>query len=73
MIDEHLNKPFFCINADIISKVNFLNLLEDHTKSNSDVTICIRENLIQLPYGVVTLSKDKKKVKSIDEKPYLNN
>ena len=73
MIDEYLNKPFFCINADIISKVNYLNLLEDHIHSNSDATICIRENLIQLPYGVVTLSEDQKKVKIIDEKPYLNN
>ena len=34
MIDEYLNKPFFCINADIISKVNYLNLLEDHIHSN---------------------------------------
>ena len=60
MIDEYLNKPFFCINADRISKVNYLNLLEDHIHSNSDATICIRENLIQLPYGVVTLSEDQK-------------
>ena len=59
MIDEYLNKPFVLIRI-IISKVNYLNLLEDHIHSNSDATICIRENLIQLPYGVVTLVKIKR-------------
>ena len=73
MINEYLNEPFFCINADIISKVNYLNLLENHIKSNFEATMCIRENIIQLPYGVVTLNENKKKVTRIDEKPYLKN
>ena len=35
--------------------------------------LSVLEKINQLPYGVVTLSEDQKKVKSIDEKPYLNN
>ena len=49
MINEYLNEPFFCINADIISKVNYLNLLEIILKA------ILRQLVHKRKYNSITL------------------
>ena len=59
--------PTIVINADIITKLNFVNLINYHNEKKFDITICVREHSYQIPFGVVRLDGDY--VKKIDEKP----
>ncbi|MFA6126533.1 MAG: nucleotidyltransferase family protein [Bacteroidales bacterium] len=61
------NESFFVMNADILTLVNFENLLEFHIRNGADATMCIREYGMEVPYGVVRLNKNN--IVSIEEKP----
>jgi dTDP-glucose pyrophosphorylase len=61
------NLPILMMNADVLTTVNFEELLAFHNKKNSLATICIREYDIQIPFGVVNIEKEL--VKNISEKP----
>lgn len=61
------NEPFFVMNGDLLTNVNFEHLLEFHLTSNSMATMCVREYDFQVPYGVVNVEHGK--IKSIEEKP----
>lgn len=61
------DKPFFVMNGDLLTKVNFKLLMDFHNESRSQATMCVREYDFQIPYGVVKL--DKQKLVSIEEKP----
>lgn len=60
-------EPFFVINGDLLTNLDFEKLLNFHYDQNSEATMCVREYNIQSPYGEVTL--DNVKIKSIEEKP----
>ena len=63
--------PFIVMNGDLLTKVNFKNLLEFHTNnyklSNAQATMCVREYNLQIPYGVIQ-QKGNQLVR-LDEKP----
>jgi NDP-sugar pyrophosphorylase family protein len=68
------NEPFFVMNGDILTMVNFESLMDFHMRNGSAATMCIREFGLEVPYGVVRLNKDT--IVSIEEKPvqqfYIN-
>jgi dTDP-glucose pyrophosphorylase/predicted transcriptional regulator len=59
--------PIMMMNGDLLTTVNFNNLLDYHVKHGGEATMCVREYDFQVPYGVVT-GKDNR-VYSIVEKP----
>jgi dTDP-glucose pyrophosphorylase/predicted transcriptional regulator len=59
--------PMIVMNADILTKVDFKELLDFHTKEQGDATMCVREYDFQVPYGVVESKNNR--VYSIKEKP----
>lgn len=59
--------PIIMMNGDILTKLNFDNLLNFHIQSDSIATLCSREYDFQIPYGVI--DADENVVKSIVEKP----
>lgn len=65
---DNMNLPLIMMNADILTKVNFLNLLAHHNKSASIATMCVRTCSHQVPYGVVNHS-DNNELTNITEKP----
>jgi dTDP-glucose pyrophosphorylase len=67
LLKKKLNKPFFVMNGDLLTNVNFENMLDFHELNKSKATMCVREYDIQVPYGVVNLNKEK--IVSIEEKP----
>ena len=69
--DKTPQLPMIVMNADILTKVNFLNLLTHHNKSKSLATMCVRNYSHQVPYGVVTSDTDNK-LCQITEKPDYN-
>lgn len=61
------DEPFFVMNGDLLTNVNFEHLLEFHLANDSIATMCVREYDFQVPYGVVNVEKGK--ILSIEEKP----
>ena len=60
-------KPFFVMNADILTSIDFKNMLSFHNRHNSMATMGIREYENQIPFGVV--NTDGNTITSIVEKP----
>jgi dTDP-glucose pyrophosphorylase len=67
LLESAPDEPFFVMNADILTLVDFEALLDFHVRNGSDATMCIREYGMEVPYGVVRLNKDN--IVSIEEKP----
>lgn len=59
------------VNADLVTNVDFSELLSSHSKSAASVTIGVIEHLTEIPFGVVETLDGK--VTSIVEKPTLSN
>lgn len=59
--------PLIMMNADLLTNVNFENLLDFHVDSKSMVTVGVREYDFQVPYGVLNHSKGI--VRDVVEKP----
>jgi dTDP-glucose pyrophosphorylase len=45
--------PQLVINGDILTGVNFRDLVSFHRKAGADATVCVRRYEVQVPYGVV--------------------
>lgn len=71
LINEKLEHPFFVMNGDLLTKVNFDQLLEFHQDTSSLATMCIREHEYQVPFGVIETKKHR--LISIKEKPIQKN
>lgn len=68
LLPEHLpDLPMIVMNGDILTKVDFKNLLNFHYENSSEATMCVREYDFQVPYGVIEI--DNSKIKKIEEKP----
>lgn len=50
--------PMIVMNGDILTKVNFLDLLSQHNEKKAIATMCVRDYEYQVPYGVVTCDGD---------------
>ncbi len=67
LIRDKLQDDFFVMNGDLLTNVNFENLLKFHQENESQGTMCVREYDFQVPYGVVDVVGGK--IQSITEKP----
>lgn len=59
--------PIILANGDIITDLNFEELLKFHNKHNAEITLVIKEYNVQVPYGVVETNN--LSIKKIHEKP----
>ena len=67
LLQETPVEPFIVMNGDLLTNVNFENLLDFHNTHNSDATMCVRDCSFQIPYGVVSLNGSQ--ILEINEKP----
>ena len=67
LLKEKPTEPFFVMNGDLLTNVNFEHLHDFHIANNSMGTMCVREYDFQVPYGVVNIKNSK--ILSIEEKP----
>ena len=67
LLPEKQTQPVFVMNGDLLSKVNFSQLLDFHTNHDTSGTMCVREYDFQVPYGVVKIEDNA--ILGIDEKP----
>jgi len=65
--DDLPDIPLIMMNGDLLTKVDFQQLLNFHVEHCGDTTMCVREYDFQVPYGVV--KAEGQCVTSIVEKP----
>ncbi len=64
---HEINLPLLMINGDILTKLDYLALLDFHKKQSGVATMCTREYEQQVPYGVV--QTESQRLRLIVEKP----
>lgn len=67
LLPERPEQPLLVMNGDLLTKVNFHQLLDFHREHGALATMGVREYDMQVPFGVVKLKEDR--ITSIDEKP----
>jgi len=67
LLPERPVEPFFVMNGDLLTKVNFNQMLDFHGKQNAVATMGVREYDYQIPYGVVNV--ESLRIVGIEEKP----
>ena len=74
LIKNKSKEPFFVMNADLLTNINFSKMLDFHIEHNSTATMAVIEQEFQIPYGVIEI--DDLKITNIKEKPmykfYIN-
>lgn len=60
-------EPVIVMNGDLLTKVNYQQLLDFHLQQQAAATMCVREYTVQIPYGVVRLQDQM--LTGIEEKP----
>jgi len=71
LIDFELTSPFFVTNGDVLSSIDYEELLEFHNREKSDATMCIRKDSYKIPYGVIEIDEDNN-IENMIEKPTNN-
>lgn len=67
LLPKKPQESFIVMNGDLLTKVNFQQLLNFHQQHQSKATMCVREYKYEVPYGVVQI--DKHRLIGITEKP----
>lgn len=67
LLSEKPDQPFFVMNGDLLTKVNFLNMLSFHQEHESSGTMAVRDYDVQIPFGVVETSNYQ--ITALKEKP----
>jgi len=62
-----IDLPVLMMNGDLLTKIDFHQLLNFHIEQGGDATMCVREYDFQVPYGVIKASEQR--ITSIVEKP----
>lgn len=67
LFSERPEQPFFVMNGDLLTRINFQHVLNFHLEHQSCATLCVRKVEQTVPYGVVRL--DAHRLLNIEEKP----
>ena len=65
--DDMIDLPLIMMNGDLLTRVDFEQLLHFHNQSSAAATICVRQYDYEIPYGVVEVNNDL--LVNINEKP----
>jgi dTDP-glucose pyrophosphorylase len=67
LIETKFTEPFIVINGDIMTSVDFCDLIDYHATSGSMATVCARQHRMEVPFGVIQLKDGM--LQTIVEKP----
>jgi len=70
-INKNKKEPWIVINGDVISEINFKNLIDFHKENKADMTIVGRLQQFENPFGIINLNGFT--IQSVDEKPITKN
>jgi dTDP-glucose pyrophosphorylase len=55
------------MNADLVVDLDFTELVEEHEKNKNEITIVVKENITNIPFGVIKIVENT--VVGVEEKP----
>lgn len=64
---DEINEPILMMNGDLLTTLNYRELLDFHNEANGVATMCVREYEYQVPYGVI--QSEGHLIRSMIEKP----
>ena len=67
LISKKPKSPLIVMNADVLTKLSLVHLLDFHAANESFASMCVREFTFQVPFGVAQV--DGPLLTGIDEKP----
>lgn len=67
LLPEKPSLPLVVMNGDLLTKVDFGQLLDFHREHRASATMCVQEYHFEVPYGVVSV--DGHRLLAISEKP----
>jgi NDP-sugar pyrophosphorylase family protein len=70
LMGERPTAPFFVMNGDILTSINFRHMLDFHKETGAAATMAVFEKGFDIPYGVVEVDGDR--LLTIREKPTHN-
>ncbi len=70
LIEQSLSKPFYVMNGDLLTRLDFEDMLKFHVANKFDMTMGVRQYEYQIPYGVIDI--DGNSISAITEKPVNN-
>ncbi len=70
LMRDKLLEPFFIMNGDLLTNIDFENMMDYHLKNSAMATMGVREYDFQVPYGVVNVNGID--IENIEEKPVHN-
>jgi NDP-sugar pyrophosphorylase family protein len=69
-LPDSLTEPFFLVNADILTKCDFVGMLDFHRCHGADLTVGTVPHTVEVPYGVLQVQGEW--LAGIEEKPRLD-
>jgi NDP-sugar pyrophosphorylase family protein len=70
LLPDRPSEPFFIMNGDILTSVNFGQILQFHCDNGAVASMAVHEHAMQVPYGVVEVQNHE--LVKITEKPVQN-
>jgi dTDP-glucose pyrophosphorylase len=67
-----IKDPLIVLNADIVTNIDFQELLSFHNSSGSHATMCIKRQAYEIPFACVEFDESMN-IKSLIEKPKVDN
>jgi dTDP-glucose pyrophosphorylase len=67
LLPTRSDKPLVVMNGDILTKIDFRQLLQFHEEHKAQATTCVRDYFVDVPYGVI--DNDGHRIRGIHEKP----
>ena len=71
LLKEDLNEPFLLMNGDILSTIDYSNLVNYHKKNEATATIALKRRDIKIDFGIVEMD-DSNVIKNYIEKPTID-
>ncbi|MBZ0215495.1 MAG: nucleotidyltransferase family protein [Fimbriimonadaceae bacterium] len=67
LLKQKPDAPFFVMNGDLLTTLNYRQLMAFHQQNGAPVTVCVREHKVTIPYGVLDVEDGR--VHTVREKP----
>lgn len=67
LLENFLNEPFLVMNGDVIVRENFKNIYDHHIASGCEMTVCVKDYTVAIPYGVIEINEGR--IGEVREKP----
>ena len=67
LLPDTQKEPFLMMNGDVLTRLNFKQLLSFHEEHQAVATLCVREHITSVPFGVVQVKGTE--LAGFEEKP----